>query len=134
MVRLHHLQWMEIAGSTACISKEAAPDGCYKCSRMHGLCYCKTLVHQSCSGFKGKHLPLSSVQLAAGNRAMNAAYACTASWELGLQADLGGFALVQQAQPLQLHVWVVTQSIAEGSVGQISYIGSLPHNLLQAFC
>lgn len=53
---------------------------------------------------------------------------------MGLQANLGGFALVQQAQPLQLHVWVVTQSFTEGSIGQVSYIGSLPHNLLQAFC
>lgn len=52
----------------------------------------------------------------------------------GVQSNLGGFALVQQAQPAQLYVRVVTQRFTEGSIGQVSNVGSLPHNLLQAFC
>lgn len=52
----------------------------------------------------------------------------------GCRLDLGGFALVQQAQPLQLHVGIVTQSFTESSTGQVSNTGSLAHNLLKAFC
>lgn len=41
---------------------------------------------------------------------------------------------MQQAQPLQLHVGVVTQGFTESSAGQVSNAGSLAHNLLKAFC
>ena len=46
----------------------------------------------------------------------------------------GGLGLVQQSQPLQLHVWIVTQNLTEGSIGQVSNICGLPNHLLQAFC
>jgi len=49
-------------------------------------------------------------------------------------AYLRWLALVQQAQPLQFHVRVVPQNVTEDSIGQVSHIGSLSDNLLQALC
>lgn len=117
-------------------SKQAVPDGYYKRSSARFM-----LLQNACASvlFRVQGWALAPHFCTAGNRATNAAVhvlhpRLRPGWSMGLQADLGGFALVQQAQPLQLHVWVVTQNFAEGSIGQISYIGSLPHNLLQAFC